>query len=159
MKEFWDKTWSRNTARYNRHHKEIWEAVLPFLKGKVVDLGCGTCTLYEGKDVDLTGVDFSQEALKRCRERYPSGKYVCADVRATGLPDGAFDTCIIIGVLDYFKDWQPVLAEARRITVLKNPDGVILVGLLNGFEGKDWKTRPPFPIIKEVGNWILMRTQ
>lgn len=146
-KEFWDKTWSKPYGRYNRHHLEIWSAVFPFIGGKVADLGCGPCVLYKGKDIDLTGVDQSQEALNRAKEEYPNGKYVLADVRHTGLPSEEFDTVILSGVLDYFDDWNDILKEARRIT--KN-EGHIVGTLLNGFNGHDWSEYP-----RITSNWHL----
>jgi len=101
--------------------------------------------MYEGKNVKLTGVDSSEEALKQAKLHYPKGSYVCADATATGLPSGKFDTVLMLGLLDYFEDWTPVLKEARRIGKEK-----IIATLLNGFRGHDWTMYP-----KITGNWHL----
>lgn len=146
---FWDKTWSRKYERYNRHHQAIWEAVVSFIEGKVVDLGCGPCVMYEGKDIDLTGVDWSLEALNQARLHYPKGIYVQASATDSGLPTGQYDTVLMMGLLDYFEDWTPVLTEARRLT---KPSGKILGTLLHGFWGHDWSKYP-----KICGNWHLVR--
>ena len=117
------------------------------MKGRVLDLGCGPCVIYKGQDVDLTGVDQSGEALKQAKLNYPNGTYVKADVLSTGLPDNQYDTIIMLGLLDYFEDWGPILNEARR---LKKPDGKIVATLLNGYEGHDWTKNPHI-----TSNWYL----
>lgn len=144
---FWDTTWGRKYERYNRHHELIWKAVLPRAAGKVVDLGCGPCVMYEGKDVDLTGVDWSAEALNQARLHYPQGTYVQADASDSGLPTGQYDTVIMLGLLDYYEDWAPVLKEARRLV---KPGGAISGTLLHGFLGHDWSSYPHI-----CGNWHL----
>ena len=145
----WNKTWSRKYERYNRHHQAIWEAVLPFLRGKVVDLGCGPSVMYEGKNIDLTGVDWSEEGLKQAKLHYPQGKFILAEATDTGLPSCSFDTVIMLGLLDYFDDWEKVLKEARR---LMKPGGQIIGTLLHGFNGHDWKSYPHI-----TGNWHFVK--
>lgn len=126
---------------------DIWMTVLPFIKGRVLDLGCGPCVLYKDTDIDLTGVDWSEEALKKAKENYPRGTYICSDLLATNLIDKSYDTIVMLGVLDYFEDWELIMKEARR---LKRDDGKIIATLLNGFNGHDWTQ------YKHVtGNWYL----
>ena len=149
--KFWDKTWGRPYGRYNRHHKDIWEAVTPFIKGKVIDLGCGTALMYQGKQIDLTGIDWSETGINEAQKNYPNGKFFVRDLRETQFPDKSFDTCILAGVLDYFEDWNPIITEARRIT-----KGNIIATLLNGFQGHSWNL-VKFPIIKKVCNWVIIK--
>lgn len=150
MVEFWDKTWSRKYERYTRHHQEIWDYLnsLDVWRGRVCDLGCGPCVMYEGKKIDLTGVDWSQEALNQAKLHYPQGIYIQASAIDTGLPSGEFDTVVSCGMLDYFDDWTPVVMEARRIL---KPGGKFYATLLNGFQGHDWTQFP-----RVAGNWHLV---
>lgn len=141
---YWNRVWTRKYERYNRHHLEIWEAVVPFLMGKVLDLGCGPCVLYEGKDIDLTGVDFSEDALEQAKLHYPKGRYICANARNTGIQE-KFDVVVMFGLLDYFEDWNEVLTEARRLT-----QGRIYATLLHKFNNHDWSEYP-----RITGNWHL----
>lgn len=145
---FWDTTWARKYEHYNKHHQAIWEAMLPKISGRVVDLGCGPCVMYEGKDIDLTGVDWSAEALNQARLHYPKGNYVQAKAEDSGLPTGQFDTVLMLGLLDYYEDWTTVLNEARRLV---KKDGKILATLLNGFYNHDWTKYQ-----KICGNWYLI---
>ena len=149
--QFWNKTWSRPYGRYNRHHKEIWEAVVPFIKGKVIDLGVGTALMYQGQDIDLTGIDWSDAGIEEAKKNYLSGKFFVGDLRKTPFADKFFDTCILAGVFDYFDDWEEVLTEARRIT-----KGDIIATLLQGFSGHNW-FNVKYPIIKKVSNWIIIK--
>ena len=149
-KEFWNKTWRRPYGRYNAHHQAVWNEILPLVKGRVVDLGCGPCMIYKGTDADLTGVDSSEEAIAQAKINYPQGSYIVADARSTNLPSNSFDTVIMLGLLDYFENWEDVLLEARRI---KKPEGKIIATLLNGFMGHDWKSPGIYKHI--TSNWYL----
>ena len=121
--------------------------MLPYLQGKIADLGCGPCLMWQGQEVNLTGIDQSEIAIREARKNYPKGTFFVADATQTGLPDGEFDTVVMFGLLDYFEDFTQVLKEAERI---KKPDGKIFATLLNGFNGHDWTMYP-----KITGNWHL----
>jgi len=145
---FWDKVWSRKYERYNGHHRAIWEAVVPFLKGRVVDLGCGPAVIYEGTDVDFLGVDSSQEAINQAMIRHPGKQFVVGDATDTRLLEHSFDTVVMLGLLDYFENWDDVLKEARRLV---KPGGKIVGTLLHKFNGHDWSKYPHI-----TGNWHLV---
>ena len=149
--KFWNKTWSRSYGRYNRHHKEIWDAIVPLISGKVIDLGVGTALMYQGQNIDLTGIDWSETGIEEARKNYPQGNFLVQDLRNTNFADKSFDTCILAGILDYFDNWEEVLKEARRIT-----KGNIIATLLNGFNGHNWNL-VKYPIIKKVSNWIIIK--
>ena len=146
---YWDKVWSRKYERYNRHHQEVWDYLnsLDVWRGKVVDLGCGPCVMYEGRTVSLTGVDWSKEALEQAKKHCPNGNYVLADVSSTGLPTGQFDVVVGCGLLDWIDDWEPVIVEAKR---LLKPGKKAYFTLLQGFNSHDWSQYPHI-----VGNWHL----
>lgn len=144
----WDVVWGRKYERYNNHHQTIWEAMLPKMKGKVVDLGCGPCVMYEGKEIDLTGVDWSAEALNQAKLHYPQGVYVQAEAHDSGLPTGSFDTVVALGLLDYFNDWEKIIKEMKRLS----NGGAIMATLLNGFRGHNWSAYP-----KICGNWHMIQ--
>jgi|GEM_PF-2728903 len=156
---YWNGVWSRPYGRYNRHHADVWSAVLPFIKGKVVDLACGTCLLYKDKNIDLTGIDFSSQAIKEAQKNFPNGKYIVADISCTGLPKETFDTAVLFGVLDYYDDWFPLIKEASRI-LKKN--GRILATLLYGFNGHMWteglaKSKTSVVSFRHLtSNWFLI---
>lgn len=108
---------------------------MPFTNGKVLDIGCGPAVIYENKDVDLTGVDYSAEALVQARKHYSKGIYIQAEATDIPLPDRSFDAILMFGLLDYFDDWTSVIKEARRLI---KPDGKILATLLYGYKDHLW---------------------
>lgn len=149
--DFWNRTWSQPYGLYNRHHRDIWSAIKPTLKGKIADLGCGPAMIYQGTNVDVTGVDFSESAIREAQKNYPQGSFFVAEATDTKLPNSEFDAVVMFGLLDYFEDWTEVLTEARRIL---KPGGIMLATLLNGYKGRDW-TR-----YKHVtGDWYLFEEQ
>ena len=122
-------------------------SVLPYVKGKVLDLGCGPAMLYKDKDIDITGIDWSESAIEQAKLNNPKGTFLVGDVTNTLLPSAEYDTILILGVLDYFDDWTPVLEEARRLV---KPGGKIIATLLDSFNGHSWKHYKHL-----TGNWFV----
>ena len=120
------------------------------MNGSVVDLGIGAGVLYENTTIDLTGLDQSIEGLKQSQKHYPQGKYVLGDAANTPFLDKSFDTCMMLGLLDYHKRIDGFVREAQRIT-----RGKIIATVLHGWNGHDW-SNPPYPLIARVGNWMVM---
>jgi len=156
---FWNTTWTRPYHRYSRHHEAIWNVLLTHLKGAVLDLGCGPAVLYRNSSIALVGVDWSLAALVQARQNYPQGTYIRADARSTGLSDKQFDTVLLMGVLDYFEDWQPFIQEALRLC-----RGKILITLLDGWQGHNWNDETlkkhigvPFRVQRDMPTpWVLI---
>ncbi|MEK9207088.1 MAG: class I SAM-dependent methyltransferase [Patescibacteria group bacterium] len=148
--DFWDKTWSRKYHRYNLHHQAIWDYLntRDIFKGNVLDLGCGPCVMYKNKDIQLTGVDWSEEGLRQAKINYPRGTYICGDATKTSLPSDSFDTILACGLLDLFDNWKPVIIEAQRLLKL---GGKFYATLLQGYSGHDWTQYPHV-----TGNWHLI---
>lgn len=108
---------------YQQHY--VWPAVRPLLPdvsdARVLDAGCGIGD-YVGWFLDVgasvVGVDASERALARARDRFGDrAAFHHADL-TTGLAfadDGAFDLVFCNLVLDHVEDWEPVLAEFRRV--------------------------------------------
>ncbi len=95
--------------------------------GKVIELGVGTglnLPLYR-EDVEVFGVDVSEEMLKKAkRKKSPARvKLVKADARFMPFPDESFDTAVSTFFLCVVSGKGKVLSEVRR--VLK-PGGLFL---------------------------------
>ena len=105
--------------------------LLPFLKGKVLDLGAGDCNLVsridaqpnlEGHGIDVR--DYNQATGFQNFHIY--------DGRKIPYKEECFDTVIAVYVLHHIKDQLTILAEMDR--VLKPGGALILVE--DSFEGK-----------------------
>lgn len=106
-----------------------WRTYAQTQSGAILDIGCGTGANLAmfGEETEATGVDFSEAALKRCRER---GLTRLAQADAGSLPfaSDAFDGVLMMDVL-YHRDVSDVggaLSEAKRIL---SPGGVLLANV------------------------------
>ena len=116
---------------------DAWQVVKPLIgegSGKLLDLGCGTGA-YAAALAELgwtvTGVDVSDDMLRRAREREVS--VVRSD--ATGLPfeDASFDAAVSIFTHSDFDDFPAAVCEVAR--VLKDGAPFVYVGVHPCFVG------------------------
>lgn len=100
-------------------------AVLPFIKGKLLDIGCGTNQLVR-RYGNGTGVDV-----------YPWENIDLLVEDTSKLPFKAetFDTITIIAALNHIPNRQDVLREVFRL--LKN-DGILIITMINPRISKIW---------------------
>jgi SAM-dependent methyltransferase len=87
---------------------------------RVLDAGCGSGPLYaalRGRGAVVTGIDASAGMLALAERRLGGD----ADLHQVDLrdrlpfDDGAFDVVVSSLVLHYLEDWNPTLAELRRV--------------------------------------------
>ena len=117
---------------YVSNHKIILELLSRFLpkkrKLKILDAGCGTGLLAKKMSVfgDITGLDFSGEAIKFAKKR--GVKVKKGSVTTLPFKGSTFDAVVSIDVLYHssIKDDKKALAEFRR--VLK-PGGILILRL------------------------------
>jgi SAM-dependent methyltransferase len=122
----------RTDSWNNLYERPNTIARLPELKGKnVLDLGCSTGFFTDyalGKGADVTAVDASQKLINRLTKKIksPKVKLHCADIGQPMpfLKTASFDVVICSLVMDYIKDWKPLMAELYR--VLKKGGRVVI---------------------------------
>jgi tellurite methyltransferase len=129
------------------------QAALPFLSGRVLDLGCGLGNLSleaARRGCEVTAVDASPAAIQRLAQaaaaeslRLKAEQSDLAGYRASG----AYDTVISIGLVMFFDcaDAERLLAEIKRGVA---PRGRAIVNTL--IEGTTWMD--PF----EPGRYCLL---
>lgn len=87
---------------------------------RILDAGCGSGPLFAAlreEGAVVTGIDQSPAMLELARQRLGED----ADLRVADLADplpfadGEFDDVVASLVLHYLRDWDPVLAEVRRV--------------------------------------------
>jgi SAM-dependent methyltransferase len=69
---------------------------------RVLDLGCGVGDFWQhlrrrGIACDYLGVDLSPEMVRRCKERFPEGKFECRNI-LDWQPDRPFDYVVSFGI-------------------------------------------------------------
>lgn len=86
---------------------------------RAADLGCGTgrtAGWLRGQGIShIDGVDVSAGMLAGARERGGHTTLTQADVRATGLPDGAYDLVISSLIDEHLPELDPYYTEAFRL--------------------------------------------
>lgn len=147
--QIWNIIWSRSYVNYKSHHQVFWEKIRGLVKGKIVDLACGSSSCFKDFPCDLIGVDFSFEAVKESRKNCPFGYFYQSDIRYTQLTSSHFDTVILTGVVNYYKDLIEIMAEARRLV---KPGGIIIItiNVIDDFPSRHWDKER---IQKEFGRY------
>lgn len=102
----------------------------PYIKGRILDYGCGVGVLSEKCHPDsYLGVDMDEESLGIAFKRYPAFRF------ANTLPeDEKFDVIILLAVIEHLTNLESSLKELKKMLV---PDGQIIV-------------TTPLPMIKYV---------
>jgi ubiquinone/menaquinone biosynthesis C-methylase UbiE len=130
-----------STPLWRRHHAfmQIIRERSPGGKARILDLGCGPGLLardlsnlaYEG-----TGVDAAPGMIEMCRKRYLAEKWAApwnfelADVENLPFTDNSFDVVTAAGVIEYLRDDEKMLSEAKRVLT---PKGILILNVTNVF--------------------------
>ncbi len=112
---------------------------------KVLDVGCGNGRLLSElgtKKIKYLGIDFSNELVKRARQRYPSRRFITRDIT---LDDdwrhiGEYDALFCLGVLHHIPDRQRqhfVLSQMFEHTA---PGGFIVISVWNMWQWRFLKS-------------------
>lgn len=124
--------WLDHLSDAGNYNRWIFDAIRPHLRGRVLEVGCGTgtfSTLIAGTADHLTAIDLDPDFVLQAQRRLePLGNAVALQGDATrSLPEDAFDTVVMLDVLEHIEDDGAMLrALAARLTpggriVLKVP--------------------------------------
>jgi SAM-dependent methyltransferase len=147
------RSWIKCSAEYASKQKRIAEAVLPHVRGKVADMGCGTAAIaaYIGHGYKL-GVDWSAEACKFARRRMPSVEFSGEDIeRSTMIEQAPYDTVLFLDVLQCVEDDVGML---RRVPTGRR---VIFSVTDNGGQGRGRTFRDHDRILSRYGKAVQIR--
>jgi tellurite methyltransferase len=133
--EFFDKQFERQLRERHFYLNPFETAILPFLSGDVLDLGCGlgNLTIAAAKGgCRVTALDASPTAVQCLRLRAEE-ENLPLTTRETDLQDlaieGEFDCVVAIGLLMFFPEHvaQKALAKIRGLV---RPEGMAAVNVL-----------------------------
>ncbi len=139
-REFWTEHWGAQDpgalVRVARRSPltALIEAALPG-RGWILEAGCGLgqyVILLRERGHAAVGVDWSLEALRRCRGSSPTAPVAAMDLGALGVQDGAVAAYLSLGVVEHDPDGPGrLLKEAHRVLA---PGGRLIVSVpyLNG---------------------------
>ena len=83
-------------------------------RGSALDLGCGngkTVSSLLDLGYDVTGVDFSEEAVSMCRDGFDSGRFEVSDILELPFEDSSFDYVTAVHVLEHVEEDEPPAPE------------------------------------------------
>lgn len=85
----------------------------------LLDLGCGSgdpAGILIARQHRLTGVDVSQEQVRRARRNVPSGNFLHADAASVQFPDASFDAVVSFYALEHIPraEHRALLSSTHR---------------------------------------------
>ncbi|HUI99089.1 MAG TPA: class I SAM-dependent methyltransferase [Usitatibacter sp.] len=133
--EFFDAQFRRQAAAHELALNPFEDAVLPYLRGKVLDIGCGLGNLALAaahRGCEVLAVDASPAGIEsvaaRARTDVAKLRAIVADAREYE-PNASFDALVSIGLLMFF-DCATAHALLRRWQGWVKPGGVMAVNVL-----------------------------
>jgi len=125
QKAHWVKHF-RSTADYNlmARRRAVFELAAQEPAPRLLDLGCGAGAYLElapALGARYVGVDFAPNMIAAARERARELRLehatclLVGDATQTAFADGSFDLAIGVGLIEYFAEPAPLLAELRRV--------------------------------------------
>jgi ubiquinone/menaquinone biosynthesis C-methylase UbiE len=118
---------------FGRFWRRWQDTVLPFTKGRVLEVGCGTGLLLQrlaGRS-NAVGVDLSAGMLSKAAARLGesgTGRVVRADAQRLPFKDGSFDSAVSTFALTAVPDLDAALAEMTRVICDGGSLAVVSVG-------------------------------
>ena len=96
---------------------------MPFVRGSVVDFGCGVGALAEHISCDrYVGVDKDSEIIDIARKSYPSHTFYTLEEFEESR--GKFDTVVALAVIEHVDSVQDFMAQLKSLLM---PKGIIVI--------------------------------
>lgn len=135
QREAWEELYRSNPGAW-RGNAEI---PLP-CRGDALDVGCGNgktaWTLIES-GFRVCGVDFSETAVRQCRERFGDrAEFEVCDATAIPFPDGTFDYITAVHLCEHLSD-EGIRLFASECRRLLRPGGYVFV---RSFDADDFRS-------------------
>jgi 2-polyprenyl-6-hydroxyphenyl methylase/3-demethylubiquinone-9 3-methyltransferase len=108
-----------------------------FLKGRVLDVGCGggfDAAYFKKKGFDVAGCDISRAAVESAKKRFPGTNFFLHNFEERPLKK-KYDSVICIDVIEHLFFYREFL---RNIYLSLNKGGVLVVSTPNVFGLKSW---------------------
>lgn len=130
--DYWEALWEN--IEHTMHPEYLYymgdiiklEYIMSYLEGeernlKICEVGCGSARLscfLSDYGYDVVGLDYSKNALKVAKNNFiltnNEGHFICGDAENLPFKDDSFDVVMSTGLLEHFKNPQPIIDEMVR---------------------------------------------
>lgn len=94
--------------------KQRMDAAAPFIRGRVLDFGCGIGLVCDTVDAArYAGIDIDARVIEIAKSRNPKGRFYTLD-QMDRLKGEVFDTIVGLAIIEHLPDPLGFLADARR---------------------------------------------
>jgi 2-polyprenyl-3-methyl-5-hydroxy-6-metoxy-1,4-benzoquinol methylase len=135
--DIWNTIWSRPYTNYEKHHTVFWSKIRSIATGLILDLGCGSASVWKGFDGNITGIDFSSSAIEEARKNCPDGRFFIESIPTSLFNGQPFDTVILCGVVNYYRDLSGIIAMLQHIGA-KGTKIIITINVIKDFPDREW---------------------
>lgn len=103
------------------------------LKGKLLEVGCGTLLTYFPEKLEVYGVDIVPEMIRLFHKRYSNAYCIVADVRALPFRARCFDVVVAAALLHHLIGINPrecrhnVKAAIKEVNHVLKKSGIVLI--------------------------------
>lgn len=122
--DFYDKEAAEYDKNYSSplceaENKIITSHIAPHIKGKVIDVGCGTGLLLDYLPIKkYCGLDISEKMIKRARTKHPKMFFGIGDMHSIPYPENTFNSLVsLYGPMSYSLNPDTLLAEFSRVLI------------------------------------------
>ncbi len=163
IKQYWEKFWesredpgSQNDKIFQKlSHERIYDCMVPC--DNLLVIGCGDgdgIELYQKRAINVTGIDFSEDAIHKARSKFVKHTFIVSDILTTNLPDGSFDSVISERCITNLDTISMQLKAFEEIYRILKPGGVFYMcePTLNGYDAVD-KLRELVGLSKIKRHW------
>lgn len=131
---------------FSRTRATLWPALYSFKdyikeSNKVLDIGCGNgrlLKLFEDKEVDYLGIDYSEPLVEIARESFPDRRFEVGDLLDLKQPSDEFDVVFLIAVLHHIPSDKLRRRALEQIYRVLKPGGLLLMTNWNLWQVRFW---------------------
>ena len=108
-------------------HQKRTEIIIPFVKGDILDIGCGSADIANIKGIEkYYGIELDMGHVEALKNKYPAHSFFQMDLDVDEFPDKRckFDTIAMIAVIEHLKNPDKILSQ---IPSLLKEEGKVLI--------------------------------